>query len=85
MARVVTSEDGRYHFCYQCSTEVYTNDKFCHECGEKLQWDNPHKKELIPCPQCKYANECGVCTNNKSMLFDSCWHTSLGCTDGKRK
>ena len=34
----ITSDDGWYHFCKNCDTEVYKGDKFCHECGSELVW-----------------------------------------------
>lgn len=36
--KVIHSEDNYYHFCNNCNKEIFRRDKYCHECGCKLDW-----------------------------------------------
>ncbi len=59
-------------FCSNCGKELAVGDKFCSECGTRVQgWDNAERKtvydgELHKCPNCgevldSFEANCPVC------------------------
>ena len=43
---VISSDDGYYHFCTQCDCEVYKDNEFCGNCGQRLNW-NDYKPKFL--------------------------------------